>query len=74
MIVGGGSCGGGGCCCYSYLVVSSLSDNFPVFRDIKPVLFVSELEKGRKSAEFLLKRAPHILPFNVVSCLLCEVM
>ena len=36
------------------------------FRDIKSSLFISELEKGRKLAQFMMQKLPHIIPFSEV--------
>lgn len=35
-------------------------------RDIKPSHFVSELEHGKKAAQFLMQHVPHIIPFSEV--------
>ena len=38
------------------------------FRDcVKPSHFVSELEHGKKTAQFLMQHVPHIVPFSEVS-------
>ena len=36
-------------------------------RDIKPSVFITELEKGKKPAVFLMQRLPHIIPFSEVT-------
>ncbi|XP_076453206.1 ubiquitin-protein ligase E3B-like [Babylonia areolata] len=33
-------------------------------RDVKPSHFVSELEHGKKTAQFLMQQVPHIIPFS----------
>lgn len=40
---------------------------FLLFREVKMSVFVSELEKGRKSVQFLMQRVPHVIPFKEVS-------
>ena len=37
-----------------------------VFRDVKPSMFITELERGRKTATFLLQKVPHIIPHKEV--------
>ena len=39
------------------------------FRDIKASLFISELEKGKKLAQFMMQKLPHIIPFAEVGFL-----
>lgn len=38
--------------------------NHWLIRDIKPSVFIAELEKGKKPAVFLMQRLPHIIPFS----------
>ncbi|XP_055959426.1 ubiquitin-protein ligase E3B [Patella vulgata] len=38
--------------------------NHWLIRDVKPSLFMSELERGRKPVQFLMQKVPHIIPFN----------
>ncbi|KAK2176480.1 hypothetical protein NP493_662g01045 [Ridgeia piscesae] len=33
-----------------------------LIRDIKPSFFIAELDRGKKAAQFLLQRVPHIIP------------
>lgn len=35
-----------------------------LIRDVKPSTVISELEAGRKSAQFLMQKVPHIIPFS----------
>ena len=37
-----------------------------IFSEVKPSSFLSELDKGRKSAKFLLETVPHIIPHKEV--------
>ena len=39
-------------------------------RDIKASSFIGELERGKKTAHFLLQKVPHIIPHPEVSSLL----
>ncbi|ESO98574.1 hypothetical protein LOTGIDRAFT_201597 [Lottia gigantea] len=38
--------------------------NHWLIRDVKPSLFMAELDRGRKSVQFLMQKVPHIIPFN----------
>ncbi|CAG2202036.1 UBE3B [Mytilus edulis] len=38
--------------------------NHWLIRDVKPSVFMAELEKGKKPAVFLMQRLPHIIPFS----------
>ena len=38
------------------------------YRDIKASQFISELEKGKKLAQFMMQKLPHIIPFSEVGC------
>jgi len=45
-----------------YIIIDHL-----FFRDVKPSGFLMELEKGKKTAQFILQKIPHIVPFAEVS-------
>ncbi|XP_064612255.1 ubiquitin-protein ligase E3B-like [Liolophura sinensis] len=38
--------------------------DFWMIKEVKMSVFVSELEKGRKSVQFLMQRVPHVIPFK----------
>ena len=44
-----------------------------VFRDVKPSMFITELERGRKTATFLLQKVPHIIPHKEVRNRRCHI-
>lgn len=43
------------------------SDDHWLIKEIRPSCFIGDLEKGRKSAQILLQKAPHIVPHKEVA-------
>lgn len=43
-----------------------------LIKDVKVGVFMSELDKGKKAAQVLLQKVPHIIPHKEVTCPLAE--
>ena len=37
------------------------------YRDVRPALFISSIDKGNKTSQFLLQKMPHMIPHKDVS-------